>query len=56
MAAKTENHRKLAEKMSSARASASYPVMSRAEFLAQTPPELRMPKTVKLQQKRSGKP
>jgi hypothetical protein len=37
MAAKTEHHRKIAERMSLARAQASYPVMSRAEFLAQTP-------------------
>lgn len=45
MAAKTENHRKIAERMSAARAKASYPVMSRAEFLAQTPLELRILKT-----------
>jgi hypothetical protein len=46
MAAKTENHRKIAERMSAARALASYPVMSRAEFLAQTPRELRISKKV----------
>jgi hypothetical protein len=45
MAAKTENHRKIAERMSAARERACYPVMSRAEFLAQTPEELRAPKS-----------
>ncbi len=44
MAAKTESHRKIAERMSSARAKASFPVMSRAEFLAQTPADLRAAK------------
>lgn len=42
MAAKTDHHKKLAEEMRSARAMASSPVMSRAEFLAQTPAELRV--------------
>ena len=42
---KTEKHRKLAEMMRSARTSASYPVMSRVEFLAQTPKEVRILKT-----------
>lgn len=46
MAAKTENHRKIAERMKAARARACYPVMSRVEFLAQTPEELRAPKSV----------
>jgi hypothetical protein len=40
----TENHRKIAEQMSSARARASHPAMSHAEFLAQTPKELRVSK------------
>jgi hypothetical protein len=44
MAAKTENHRKIAERMRSARIQASYPAMSLAEFLAQTPKELRVSK------------
>jgi hypothetical protein len=44
MAAKTEQHRKVSERMMAARARASLPVMSHAEFLAQTPQELRMPK------------
>ena len=44
MAAKTESHRKIAEKMSSARTQASFTVMSRNEFLAQTPKELRIAK------------
>jgi hypothetical protein len=56
MAAKTENHRKVAETMRSARKSASYPVMSRSEFLAQTPAELRIQKTPKAQPKSNGKP
>jgi hypothetical protein len=42
MAAKTESHRKFSERMSSARAKASAQVMSRAEFLAQTPTNLRI--------------
>ena len=52
---KTEKHRKLAERMSSARVSASYPAMSRVEFLAQTPKELRVTKVHDPKpQKRSG--
>jgi len=44
MAAKTAIHRKMAEQMKSARVRASLPVMSRAEFLAQTPKDLRVSK------------
>ncbi len=56
MAAKTEHHRKIAERMSAARAQASYPVMSRAEFLAQTPSELRITrKTASKSPKANGK-
>lgn len=56
MAAKTEIHRKISERMSAARSQACYPVMSRAEFLAQTPEELRAPKSrVRKSQKPSDK-
>lgn len=57
MAARTENHRKLAEKMRTARAQASHPVMSRVEFLAQTPQELRIARAAGLRvQKSNDKP
>jgi hypothetical protein len=57
MAAKTEQHRKISERMAAARAQASYPVMSRAEFLAQTPKELRaVKKTIPKVSKANGKP
>jgi hypothetical protein len=54
MAAKTESHRKIAEQMRAARALASYPAMYRAEFLAQTPKELRVSKPDGLKSRKPG--
>ena len=49
MAARTNHHKKLAEEMRSARAMASARVMSRAEFLAQTPADLRVARVASCQ-------
>jgi hypothetical protein len=54
VAAKTESHRKIAEQMSFARARASSPAMSRAEFLAQTPKELRVSRPGGLKSRKSS--